>query len=311
MSITIARRLPRFRRVSDQVSPIQITSRDLEIIRQISRHRFLRSTQVIALAGGSAQQLLRRLQRLYHLGYLERPRCQIDYFHRSGSQPLVYGLARKGAAILASQDDASHRSLDRNEKNQRIGRPFLEHALLVSDFTVSLELACRSRSDVRLITANELPLPPATQKLRQPFHWSATLTTGEKLGVVPDAVFALDVTRANGKSERTFYFLEADRATMPITRRGLKQTSFFRKLLAYEATWSQGIHRNRFGFHRFRVLTVTSTPQRNANLIAASRKLRSGQGLFMFTDAAALTFTADTLTMPWRTATGQTESLLC
>lgn len=310
MSITAARRLPRFRRVSDRVSPIQITSRDLEIIRQISRHRFLRSTQIIALAGGSAQQVLRRLQRLYHLGYLERPRCQIDYYHRSGSQRLVYGLARKGAALLASQGDTSHRSLDWNEKNQHIGRPFLEHALLVSDFTVSLELACRSRNDVRLITANELPLPPATQKLREPFHWGVTLTTGEKIGIVPDAVFALDQTRADNTTERTFYFLEADRATMPITRRGLKQTSFLRKLLAYEATWSNGIHRARFGFHRFRVLTITSTPQRTANLMAASRKLRSGQGLFMFSDEPTLTSAADALSMPWRTATNQPDALL-
>ncbi|MBX7208662.1 MAG: replication-relaxation family protein [Verrucomicrobiaceae bacterium] len=310
MSITVARRLPRFRRVSDQVSPIQITSRDLEIIRQISRHRFLRSTHVIALAGGSAQQVLRRLQRLYHLGYLERPKCQIDYYHRTGSQRLVYGLARKGATVLASLGGSEHRPIDWNEKNQHIGRPFLEHALLVSDFTVLLELSCRSRNDVRFITANELPLPSATQKLGEPFRWGVTMPTGEKLGIVPDAVFALDQTRAGGTIERTFYFLEADRATMPITRRGLKQTSFFRKLLAYEATWSHGLHRSRFGFHRFRVLTITSTSQRSTNLIAASRKLRSGQGLFMFSDAAALSSAANALAMSWRTAINQTETLL-
>jgi hypothetical protein len=205
--------------------------------------------------------------------------------------------------------DATHRPLDWNEKNQRIGRPFLEHALLVSDFMVSLERSCLFQSSVRLITANELPLPPATKRLREPFHWSVALPKEEKLGIVPDAVFALDQTRA-GETERTFYFLEADRATMPITRRGLKQTSFFRKLLAYEATWSQGIHRARFGFHRFRVLTITSTPQRCANIIAASRKLRSGQGLFMFSDASAFASAADVLSMPWRTVSGEAEVML-
>ena len=83
-------RLPRFTRAKQITAP-QLTARDREIIRFVFAHRFLRSTHIHALIGGSRQQVLQRLQRLYHHGYLERPRAQIDYYHQGGSQSMVYG----------------------------------------------------------------------------------------------------------------------------------------------------------------------------------------------------------------------------
>ena len=75
--------LPRFKR-STAVATMLLIERDRQIIRLVQRHRFLRSPQIAALMGGSSQQLSRRLQLLYHHGYLERPRAQIDYYHRAG-----------------------------------------------------------------------------------------------------------------------------------------------------------------------------------------------------------------------------------
>lgn len=135
-------RLPRFQRVPG-LPPIELTGRDREILRQVHRHRFLRSSQIIALLGGSAQHVLRRLQRLYHHGYLERPRAQIDYFHRGGSRAIAYGLGNKGAAILKRESALPFHRLDWGAKNRAAGRLFLEHALLTSEVMVSLELACR------------------------------------------------------------------------------------------------------------------------------------------------------------------------
>ena len=60
-------RLPRFKR-APTVAPMALTERDREIIRLVYRHRFLRSPQIVAVIGGSPQQLLRRLQRLYYHG---------------------------------------------------------------------------------------------------------------------------------------------------------------------------------------------------------------------------------------------------
>ena len=56
-------RHPRFRR-ADNFAPMQMTARDMEILRIVNRNRFLRSHQIADLVGGSRQQVLRRLQRL-------------------------------------------------------------------------------------------------------------------------------------------------------------------------------------------------------------------------------------------------------
>src|SRR5882724_1287584 len=129
-------RLSRFKRVAT-VPPIQLTERDHTILRLVHRHRFLRSHQIVALIGGSPQHLSRRLQRLFHHGYLERPRAQLQYYERSGSQTIAYGLGNKSSSLLQLNPGSW------GEKNRSIGRMYLAHALLVSDVMVSLELACR------------------------------------------------------------------------------------------------------------------------------------------------------------------------
>ena len=52
---------------------------------------------------------------------------------------------------------------------------------------------------------------------------------------------------------------------------------------AYQATWTSGLHRT-LGFPRFRVLTITSSPERVEHLIVACQRLERGQGLFLFAD---------------------------
>ncbi len=99
-------RLPRFARAS-AVAALQITGRDREIIRLVHQHRFLRSSHVIFLVSGSRQQILRRLKLLYHHGYLERPRSQLDYYHKGGSREMVYGLSEKGAALLNQEPNTA------------------------------------------------------------------------------------------------------------------------------------------------------------------------------------------------------------
>ena len=132
-----------------------------------------------------------------------------------------------------------------------------------------------------------------------------------EIGVVPDKVFALEFTQGDKEARRVHYFLEADRGTMPVIRKGLEQSSFYRKLLAYGATWSQDIHRKRFGFPRFRVITVTESAPRVENLIDACQRLRRGKGLFLFTDLAAFRNSADVLAHTWKDARDKTgETLL-
>jgi hypothetical protein len=278
-------RLPRFQR-SSNIAPLHLTDRDREILKCVHRHRFLRSHHIIALTTGSRQQTLRRLQRLYHHGYLDRPRCQIDYY-QSGSRRMVYGLGNKGAAWLKRELLLPYHQLDWKRTNH-VGKVFLEHTLLTAEVMVAVELACRNRLDVRLLTIGDLNSP----KLREPLQWRVN-----RASVIPDKVFGLEY---GGK--QCWYFLEADRATMPVTRRDFKQTSVQRKLLAYEATWKQGIHERVSGIHRFRVLTVTTDSERVRKMIEACPQ--QGRGLFLFTDISTLLAQPKFFSLRWQTCRG-------
>jgi hypothetical protein len=261
---------------------MQLTRRDREIIRLVHRHRFMRSHQIIALIGGNSQQVLRRLQLLYHHGYLERPRAQLEYYERGGSRPMVYGLGKKGGKLLERELGIT---VSRTENDDGVGRMFLEHAILVSDVMVTIELACRKSGDVRLLYEDQLAL----QSKRHSFQWRVKVREhGVTLGVIPDRVFALEYTDHTGEMQRVYFFLEADRGTMPVVRSGLTQTSFYRKLIAYEATWTQKIHQRQLGIHRFRVLTVTTNAMRVTSLLEACSRLKRGHGLFLFADRTVL-----------------------
>jgi hypothetical protein len=272
-----------------------MTARDAEILRMVNRHRFLRSHQIAELVGGSRH------------GYVERPACQIDYYRRAGSRSIAYGLTSRGAAHLRSVDNTPFSRLDWTSRNRAIKRLFLEHALMVSDIMVALEIACRKRDDVRFLIEHEIPLPASAPSQRAPFQWTVTGSGNEKLGVIPDRVFALEF---GDNSERILCFLEADRGTMPIERATHDASSIARKLHAYAQTWNSGIHRSRFGISRVRVLTVTTSASRLENLTAAAAELEHGKGLFLFTNAAAVSFAADLLALPWRKNDGSTEPLL-
>ena len=261
---------------------MRLTERDYEILKHLHRHRFLRSDHFASLLPGSRQQLLRRLQLLYHHGYLERPRCQIDYY-QSGSRCITYGLGNKGAELLKRQFALPSHRQDWNWKN-RVTRFFLEHALLVSDVMVAVESACRRQPGIKLIL------------LDKPFRWKVNFSGSSKIGVVPDAVFGLEFI-----GKQSWFFLEADRGTMPIQRVNLRQSSFYRKLLAYEATWTQNIHRTHLDIHRFRVLTVTTNAARLASMRKTCRSLKRGRGLFFFTDLKTLREQPDFFDLHWRT----------
>lgn len=299
-------RLPRFSRVV-LTHPIRITDRDREIIRLVHRHRFLRSSHFTSLVKGSKQQIVRRLQLLFHHGFLTRPRAQLQYFGRGGSHEIVYGLGNKGARMLENEG-VQLKHLRLNEKNDGVGKIFLEHALLVSSIMVAVELAAKATGSVAVVHGDALKhIRPGGRPAS--FSWRVTTQSGDRLGLIPDRVFALTRNEQSGGSGRSYFFFEADRGTMPVFRENLLQTSFFRKLLAYEATWKTGLHEELFGFRRIRVLVVTTSPSRMASLINACSKLKSGHGLFLFCDQLTLECHGNIFKAPWKNGRGDTTSL--
>lgn len=305
-------RKPRFERAP--VRRMVLTPRDRELLRAVYRHRLLRSTHLAALAGGSRQAILRRLQLLFHHGYLDRPSMQLDWYDR-GSEPLVYALGNRGAEALAAGGEIRRRRIRWDTKNRNVSRVFLHHTLAVADVMVTFEVACRSREGVTFIPPEEIlaEAPASTRRLRLPFRWQVDVKADgrrHRLGVEPDRVFGLRFDTLPENRQRAFFFLEADRGTMPIARKRLAQTSFLRKLLAYEATWRQRLHRTHLGFPNFRVLTVTTTRARVEHLAATCRSLAAdGTRLFLFTDQDRLAC-GNILTHQWVDGRGDTTQLL-
>src|SRR6266436_4695310 len=154
-TITTPIRRPRFRRASEPLA-FRVTDDDVEIVRQLARHRFLRSTHIAALVCRSLDRTNDRLSRLFHAGYLDRPRAQLDYYPTSGSAPIVYALADRGARLLIERDGIDFANFEWSRKNRNAGRPFIEHQLQIMDFYVGLQCAARARADIRVIHPDDL-----------------------------------------------------------------------------------------------------------------------------------------------------------
>lgn len=296
-------RRTRFERCTS-IPRIQLTTRDIDILAHLDRHRLLRSSDISNLVRGSRQQMLRRLQMLFHHGYIDRPRSQIEYFHRGGSRPFVYALASRGVGLLRANNPvaASTRTPKRN-----LSPLFLQHALQKSEIMVALELACREHSGISFINSHQLS--KSLHGKSSPLEWRVKIDNRNELGVIPDDVFALEYSKKDDSKHRVLFLVESDRSTMPVERRDLSKTSFRRKLLAYEATWLQKIHQTRFECNRFRVLTITTSAERVRHLVNACSTLKHAKGLFLFVDIATLK-AQSALLAPWQTAYGSVARLI-
>jgi len=271
-------RLSRFTRDPDAAASFQFTKRDLEILRHVAEHRFIRSQCLVKLVGGSRQQVLRRLHLLFHHGYLERPRAQLDHYHEGGSKCLVYGLASRGAGRLRRDLNMPFERMEWTTRNKRAGKLFVEHTLMVSDFIAALELACRANQNTRLIVGSEL------DNFR-PLKWSVDLPGKRRVAIIPDKVCAIEIMHSDGKCQRTHFALEADTGTMPVERRDFRQSCVMRKLKAYEATVTRGIHRTQLKMHRLQIVILTSSNERKNNIVNATRKLGRNQLFRVHTDS--------------------------
>ena len=279
------------------------------MLRQIGRFRFLRSTDVVRLfPTRSPRKIIERLGNLYHAGYLDRPRAQLDYFASSGSAPIIYALGNDGALALAEFNGVPFPASDWTDKNRDVKRPYIHHALLVAEVMIEFEVALRRHNDLALVDENSLlvSLPVATRRASNPWTLTAALRQGPTRHIIPatpDAVFALHFKNVD---RRSYFFVEADRATMPITRSDISQSSYRRRLLAYLTAHQTKQHNLRLGVDNLRVLTITTSAERIASMIATVNEITAGKGsnMFLFTDLAALLAHGNPLTLPWVTTAG-------
>jgi hypothetical protein len=268
-----------------------VTNRDIEgIFRPLARYRYLPADYIHALAGGSLDYLVNRLNLLAREPnrYVARPpqqRANADANYRR----LVYELADRGWQVMH----------ERGLIYQRARPPAsFGHELMACELMASFELGARE-AGVPLITWRGIlqspSLPEQTRQLQKPSYVPVTTTIDGKLVATHVAAdgepFGIERTVAG----RPVYFfcpgIEADCATEPVDTSDFQRSSLYKKFVLYRAVEAQGIYRTHFGFPSFYVPFVTTSAVRMASMMALLERItgRAGSKMFLFKTFPAFT----------------------
>lgn len=246
----------------------------------------------------SPQQVRRRLQLLFHAGYLNRP---WDVLLESGPEPMLYSLGSAGARLLGVP-------------RKKMPRPSsLERRLTVAAVLASLECSCRARGDMRVVPFREISCGlrlPAVAVNSLSASWPVDLPETGVVRLTPAAIFGLSSRDRSGVTDTRYFLLEVDQGTMPVVRRRPGWPSVYRKLLLYHATAARGLHEKLLGLHSFRVLVVTRSPRgrRIETMLRAIQGLKTFREIFLFADREAVV-AAGPLECEWVDGKGQRVTL--
>src|SRR5207253_2621107 len=115
----------------------------------------------------------------------------------------------------------------------------------VTDFMVVLALACKRHGRREVMYFDEIMrelAPPETRRNPNPYHWPVSVRpipgrwqgrVAKAYHAIPDKIFAIRNLELPEGQNRKFFFLEADRGTMPVVRADLDKSSLLRKLVLY------------------------------------------------------------------------------
>jgi len=255
-----------------------VTRRDLGVLEDLARMRYLRTSQVQMLHFPSRRVANRRLEALRSAGYVDRFR--LPMIMGQGSADYVYCLTQQGGELLVTLGDLPLEEMRWPQRNSRPKNSFLmEHHLGINDFWIAMESSCKTSGlslpafvpeyygkgtesgGIRRVIADSAPDPEAP---------------GTNLWFTPDAMFILERSE-----KRSLFFLEVDRGTEKIASR--QYAAFADKIRAYLSYHrSKGFRRWGEQFKGFRVLVVTDSNARKANLIASAAQLGAAK-LIWFT----------------------------
>jgi len=235
-------RLKKFIREKNIVLPMHVQSRDIEILKSLGDHRFLNSQHILALHPGGPRNILRRLQKLFKNGYIERPRQQASYTGPQGY--MVHAIGNKGIDLLSENfPDFKRTKVDWLTKNKELKERYINHTLMISNFRVILNLALKNHSEATLT------------------HWQQdrglrdyVKLDGQRVALVPDAFFTIE-----DHDDSMYFFLEADQSTMTRGR-------FLKKMKKYWHWWKTEGYQEKFGIENFRVLTLCKSEGRKESL---------------------------------------------
>jgi len=228
----------------------------------------------------------RRLQKLFHVGYLDRVYDPLEArryrLEQLGSPKAIYATGSRGVGYLEDTFAYPSTRTRWDQVNRKSTAQHIQHTLMVTRFALALFQAVDRVPHLELLpvsaTLGKLFAPQ--DRYTDPFSWfymgkwikhslMARSPQGklEKAVFYPDGFFAIrDHHRPAGKN-RAFFFLEADAGTFSRPR-------LAKKFLAH-AAYSQAIRqgKNPLRLSGFRVLHLSVSQKRADNIWTLAQKL--------------------------------------
>lgn len=211
---------------------LRLSPRDVAILRALHKYRYLRSTHIHGLVGGSATTLRWRLRELFDAGLLARPPRQWDVVDAL-YVPVVYELTAVGVRRLQdlnvlSEGASAHRGAT-SESHFR-------HSLMVCEVMCDLEIAVSHTAGLAYIGEDEIVERLASVSVE---HLNGrAMPVGRNRFVIPDGLFGI-----RSHKGVVLYALELDRGHEPLTRRGTG-SSYKEKFAMYHELIANGRYRN-------------------------------------------------------------------
>jgi protein involved in plasmid replication-relaxation len=307
------RKFSRDPRAEARLATRLLTQTSISVIETIERYRLISTSLLIRLVGGSARNVYRHLQTLYHRGLINRF-CffgpsgrpgEFNYFldntqaleiltEQSLGDPSrldFEAVRRNREKWTPSISEMAHRSEPTgergaaNEESSEGRRYFLRHELMISRFHGALELACKATGG-RVALSEWRQGPQLWNRITAPKisrtagRWTEMDST-EQIAHRPDALFSL---KRYDEEDARHYLYEADRKTSSSIRLIERFRSHFLFVVKHKR------HIEAYGIKRVRAVLVETLDTHWAEVLrqAASHPVVSGHkpsGLFWFTSS--------------------------
>ena len=230
-----------------------INQRDLDILSLLYRYRFLTSKDLIAyFQPKSEKRFIERLGQLFHdAGLIDRPKEQ---WGCAGAKynPNVYTLTQKGKCLLVEKLTLPLQAVQYpNLANGGERKQFL-HSLKISQAVHKVEMQTLHEPTQRFVCLEEIHNRQIAKGKSFKLEFPVTVPISERnpytvfrTTVKPDGMYGIEYTESGEKLYR-FFAVEVE-LTSPSKRKDLKNSSTFKKQLAYDAAIKSGSYKDALG----------------------------------------------------------------
>jgi Replication-relaxation len=248
----------------------RLTTRDIAVLKDVYRYRYLSGTQIAKLHFPSQQTMWRRIRALTDLNLLKS-------FIVHNIPERIFYLDKKGAVIVACELSLDFDDLGwhRTTKQPR-DYYFLKHFLSLNDFQILLSNACQKHNMTLMSYIPEY----VGKQTKQGYVTRLIRDTVGPYAHTPDAVFSL---RKDDKP--ALFFVEIDRGNEVVSdpARGLLKAIIFYLHYWTSDHWHQYNGYLGGDFKTFRALIITTSKER-------IQHIREATSNYPFHDALAKRF---------------------